>query len=165
MLVWGGVPVKKFFVALFAVMMLAMLAVCRLYNTVDDKTAVLITAGDDETYFFSLEDDNTIKVRFGCRNGDDVFGENFTVISASRNIGERALSKEEARELKKLVERVCGNCVSSTEIVKDVWEVMVFHDNDCVRQWIYEDTDSEVKALIDKLEELSPLEIKMRGLA
>ncbi len=162
----GGVLMKKAIIFSLGVVLLAILSIYKMCDTVgDDRIAVLITVGYDETYYFSLEDDNILKVRFGHRNGDDALSEDFAVAATPQNVRERTLRKEEMQELKKLAKAICENCVSSTDVVKDVWEIRVFCNDKFVRQWIYKDTDSEVHDLIDELKRLSPIEINMRGLS
>lgn len=157
---------KKAIIFSLGVVLLAILIIYKMCDTVgDDRIAVLITAGYDETYYFSLEDDNILKVRFGHRKGDDALSEDFAVAATPQNVRERTLRKEEMQELKKLAKAICENCVSSTDVVKDVWEIRVFCNDKFVRQWIYKDTDSEVHDLIDELKRLSPIEINMRGLS
>ncbi len=118
----------------------------------------------DETYCFTLNQSNELTVEKGTRRHIDEFikyNSYIKEIVASENI---TLSDSEASELINIADKTT-DMTSGNKVSVDTWEVQLMYKGKVIKHDYDIDIPPELRELIDKFIEISPIEVDIHGWA
>ena len=122
------------------------------------------SGGRTETYFFEFDSSGKLLIEKGMRHSDDI-----TQIPYMKKVDEHTvteLSTTELNEIISLIKEICDKSnANDYRKVYDCWDIQILYKGKVVQQNRSFSELSEISDLINKLSEISPIEIDLRGFA
>ena len=126
--------------------------------------AVFPTGTSDETYYFTLNQEGTLKCAVGERKGDDIKQNNF--LKKIVNSSEKLLSSTDMQILIDLSNELeVSGYDSKKPIVDDSWDVALIYNGKVYEMNLHVSDSEMFKKLVDKIIELSPIPVDLHGWA
>ena len=130
------------------------------------KIAIYPTGMRSETYYFVLNVDGELSVEEGTRVGDDITQNPFIIKDSGYKSEKKQLTTSENDVIIDLVSKVYegGFGISDIEI-EDSWDIQILYKGKVVKQNYWHNVSPEVKEVVDKFINISPIKVELRGFA
>jgi len=160
-------------IIIFTILLLCFIAVCeRMREVTSDvymKLALFPTSTLEESYYFVIKKDGTFVSLVGRRKNDNIKSNGF--MAGIGKIKEIELSEKEFQEISKLLKEVKKDppkkdWFGGSGVVWDSWYVTLrYNGKNYKTNYWGEGMSESLNRLIDKIVELSPLEVDIHGWA
>lgn len=144
----------------FLISIMAFFIIVRMNTPQEIELAIYPTAIAEESYYFKLTDNGELLVKKGERISDNLTNNPFIgVIDIS---DKKNISTNEVASIFFDVKNICDKRYSQDSLMTDTWYIQILYNKKMVGQ-NYPELSSDVKMLVDKFIEISPIHVNIHS--